>query len=379
MSPVLLIDAIPDSIEIIILTIIWLAAGIAGGFFLYRVRHKKELGLFEARETALGNREKEFARIRAAMKAQKRTDNSDTLEATITLLREELEQKSLEISITKEEHDLDLRILQDEIESLKRGPGEAAGFVYEIEDVEFSTESFSEASSETISEEMDASENVAPDAPDNESDDSPITPASSESEKGESKAPGSEPSEKAEPEREPYEKAEPAREPSEKVESVTDWATNIISYIFGEISSTIGTSEVESAAKGPTPPEAEPSSDQKHGERQIETGDITIPEFPQFKSLTDLFPLLNLDEGDSETLDPDESSSETKAVGLQILLGLTDGEFRDLRELGLASYESIAQLSSSDISSLSEKFEIPASRIEQIWISGAQLRLYEGS
>jgi len=131
LSPVLLIEAIPDAIEIIVLTIIWCAGGIAGGFFLYRIRNKKELGLFEARETALGNREKELVRIRTAMKAEQRTDNSGKLEATVTLLREELEQQSLEISIAKEEHGLELRILQDEIESLTRRPGETAGFAEE--------------------------------------------------------------------------------------------------------------------------------------------------------------------------------------------------------------------------------------------------------
>ncbi len=47
--------------------------------------------------------------------------------------------------------------------------------------------------------------------------------------------------------------------------------------------------------------------------------------------------------------------------------------------MGFASYEKIAELSSPEIRSLAEEFQISSERIEQIWISGAQLRLYEGN
>lgn len=330
LSPVLLIDAIPNSIEIIVLTIVWFAGGVAGGFFLYRVRNKKDLGLFEAREKALGNREKELTRIRSIMKAQQPTDNSDTLEATITMLREEIEQKSLDISIAKEDYDLETRILRDEIESLKSGEGAAAGFAYEIEDVAFSTEP-------------------------------------------------SEIEESIEPEKESSESESPETRSSENEESVTDWATNIISYLFGDFDSSADQEPVNSADEEPTTQKAESVTDQKGSELPVETSDVTIPEFPQFKSLTDLFPLLILDEDDSDVLDSDNPTQEIKAVGLQMLLDLSDDEFGVLAELDLDSYESIAELSSADISILSERFEIPATRIEQIWISGAQLRLFEGS
>ncbi|MCH8122981.1 MAG: hypothetical protein IH853_07665 [Bacteroidetes bacterium] len=342
MSPVLLIDAIPDSIEIIVLTIVWFAGGIAGGIFLYRIRNKKELGLFEARKTALGNREKELARIRAAMKAEQRTDNSGILEATVTVLREELDQQSLEISIAKEEHGLELRILQDEIESLTRGPAETAGFAYEIEDVTFSTES----SSETEPPETGSSETEPPETGSSET--GPPETVSSET------------------------------EPAENQESVTDWPTNDFSYLFSDATAESNRNEEEPSEKESFPAKNKASLDLTPSEKQMETGDITIPEFPPFKSLVELFPLLKLDAPDSETIEEDKSGSKTRAAGLQMLLGLADHEFSQLRELGFNSYESIAELSSSDISHLSEKFNLPASRVEQIWISGAQLRLFEG-
>ena len=412
MSPVLLIDAIPDSIEIIVLTIVWFAGGITGGIFLYRIRNKKELGLFEARKTALGNREKELARIRAAMKAEQRTDNSGILEATVTVLREELDQQSLEISIAKEEHGLELRILQDEIESLTHGPGETAGFAYEIEDVTFNTESSSEteppetASSETEPTETASSETEPPEKVSFET--GPPETVSSETEPSETGSSETEPPETASSETEPPEtglsETEPSEtvsseteppetvssetgppesvssetEPAENQESVTDWPTNDFSYLFSDATAESNRNEEEPSEKESFPAKNKASLDLTPSEKQMETGDITIPEFPPFKSLVELFPLLKLDEPDSETIEEDKSGSKTRAAGLQMLLGLADHEFSQLRELGFNSYESIAELSSSDISHLSEKFNLPASRVEQIWISGAQLRLFEG-
>ncbi|MCZ6705547.1 MAG: hypothetical protein O6942_06575 [Bacteroidetes bacterium] len=372
MSPVLLIEAIPDAIEIIVLTIVWLAGGIAGGFFLYRIRNKKELGLFEARKTALGNRETELARIRAAMKMEQRTDNSVKLEATVTLLREELEQQSLEISIAKEEHGLELRILQDEIESLTRRPGETAGFAYEIEDVIFSTESSSEKeppeTAPSVTEPPETAQSVT----------EPPETAPSVTEPPETAPSETEPPETVPSEKEPPETVSSETEPAENLESVTDWPTNDFSYLFGDVTAESNRNEEEPREKENFPSKYKASPDLTPSEKHMETGDITIPEFPQFKSLVELFPLLKLDEPDSETIEEDKSGSKTHAAGLQMLLGLADYEFRQLRELGFNTYESIAELSSSDISHLSEKFNLPASRVEQIWISGAQLRLFEG-
>ena len=372
MSPVLLIDAIPDSIEIIVLTIVWFAGGIAGGIFLYRIRNKKELGLFEARKTALGNRETELARIRAAMKAEQRTDNSGILEATVTVLREEVEQQSLEISIAKEEHGLELRILQNEIESLTRGPAETAGFAYEIEDVTFSTES----SSETEPPETGSSETEPPETASSETE--PQEKVSSETEPPEKVSSETGPPETVSSETGPPETVSSETEPAENQESVTDWPTNDFSYLFSDATAESNRNEEEPSEKESFPAKNKASLDLTPSEKQMETGDITIPEFPPFKSLVELFPLLKLDAPDSETIEEDKSGSKTRAAGLQMLLGLADHEFSQLRELGFNSYESIAELSSSDISHLSEKFNLPASRVEQIWISGAQLRLFEG-
>ena len=116
----LLIEAIPDFIEILFFVMLSLAAGLSAGFFLFRIKNKRDLGIFQARETALANREKELGRIRAALKAKPpNTKTDETLAATVDMLKEEIEQTELDISIMKEDHGLEIKLLMDEISSLK--------------------------------------------------------------------------------------------------------------------------------------------------------------------------------------------------------------------------------------------------------------------
>lgn len=369
MQPSFVIAAIPVVVKAIVLIVACLAGGFFAGFFLFRLRFKKELGLYEARETALKNREEEVERIRASLRSNQEIAGTSNPEATIKMLREDLEQGSIELSIAKQEFDLELTVLREEIESLKSSDTNSGRYPVEIVDVEFeSTES-----------------SDLPEEPGEVEDDALPEPATGDA-GGHKERMSSEKVVEEETEGELEELAEESEEqprrtaePIEDTESAGDWATSVITYLLGDFLSPSSDEDEKSSVLDESElPEEEPLT-----ETVLETSSEfaleTVP-YPKFCSLAEFVSLDDLTNGNGIAIEtnPESINSNAEEAGLQVLLDLTDLQFRRLRELGFASYEKIAELSSPDIRRLTEEFQISSERIEQIWISSAQLRLYEG-
>jgi len=351
------IAAIPTIVKAIVLVLACLAGGFFGGFFLFRMRFKKELGLYEARETALKNREEESARIQASLKPKQVAGGSVNPEATIEMLREDLEQRSIELGIAQQEFELELLVLREEIATLKGGGNKSRLFPVEVVDVEFESTESSELPGEAVAD-------VDDEIPGSTTDDAeqqqepPISEEDSHEEQKEKRVQHTE-------------------EPAETVKNAVDWATSVISDLLGDFLP-LSSGENGGAA---VPAESEIREEELLPETVGETsGEFVLqkPIYPRFRSLVNFVSLDDLTNGNAEKTKTEPLKSNAEEAGLQVLLDLTDPHFHRLKEMGFASYEHIAELTTRDIHRLAEEFQIPIERIEKVWISGAQLRLFEG-
>ncbi len=364
-------SVVVKAVLLIVLIMACLAGGFFGGFFLFRMRFKKGLGLYEARVTALKAREEEMERMRASPRSSRMTESTSASEATIKMLREDLEQGSIDLSIARQEFDLELSVLREEIESLRSGDNNSGRYPVEIVDVEFESTDLPEKQGEVQDDE--------------------VLEATSDSARQQKEQVGSEEEVEEETEevsQEEQEEKQPRRatEPVEETKSPGDWAESVISYLLGDLFST-PTGENE---KSLVPEESETSEKELRAETVTETSSefaLETSSYPRFRSLVEFVSFEDLTNGNGNgngfgnavVSAPESINSKAEEAGLQVLLDLTDPQFRRLSAMGFASYEKIAELSSPEIRSLAEEFQISSERIEQIWISGAQLRLYEGN
>lgn len=454
-------------LKLIIFSVLAFVAGMGAGYFIYQIRFKRKLGLFEARETALGHREAETDRIRLALPRPESTGNREVsvLQATIESLQEEVEQQSMAQSFAAEEYQLELDVLRNEISSFRSGTNTASNVRVEIEDAEYENQppqpveierdydaSVSEEPSASVpaeeTREANAFEVLEPEVEDvNAKDDS------------ETESVESIPSEESIPTGESIPSEESFQSdsspPASVAEEALDWANSVYSYLFGDLIATFSeTAEKESSTSeadseddrdanatssgdsSPPPEETteesteetieeiideniEESSFYSHRQRYTESAETIDPpsenaapyeptyewetvasedpdtrngtsypdtsassesssSYPRFQPLVELSALNWTEENDVAVDVKNPITAPAARAGLQVLLGLPDDQFRTLRQMGFRSYEDIAQLSTPEIYRIADSFDIPASRIEKIWISGAQLRLYEG-
>lgn len=99
------------------------ALGAAGGYFFYRSRHREALSEMESLDHELAEREAELRRLKyqistARVSTLPDDENYAAMQREITALREELEQRDLDLNILRQDYDLETRILKQEIAQL---------------------------------------------------------------------------------------------------------------------------------------------------------------------------------------------------------------------------------------------------------------------
>jgi hypothetical protein len=174
---------------------------------------------------------------------------------------------------------------------------------------------------------------------------------------------------------------------TETVLHAGEWAAGVFGKVYDDIRATLSGQSAETGA-----------DENAEAYRKPDPRDDSPPEtgYPSFRSLSELFGgpgssreapgggEANGVEGRSAAGDgeasrpPDISKEDSESRELQAMLGLSSEELSRLNDMGFSSFEDIALLSSPDVQAIAERFDIPEDRIERVWISGAQLHLYEG-
>ncbi|MCH8276080.1 MAG: hypothetical protein IIA50_00865 [Bacteroidetes bacterium] len=299
-------------------TILILGGPIAG-YFVFRYKYGQRIKLADARERKLKARALKINKARRSSTGSPFSDSASESEDTVSLLKEEVEQKSLELSIVRQDYELEFRVLNEEnnalrteISSLKGEPVEVQDVVRKDRTAAFRT-SPSKAEPEETEEVSDIFEYLYPEASET------IIPESEDISS--------------------QEKPEPLQPDSTETTDREE-------------------PEVESASVRPDrPPKSfEPKTPE-------ESAEPTVP-LPAFKPVFDLI-------GAQAEVPPDTSE-------IRRIVQLPDEQFRLLSDLGYATLDKIACLSSSEVRRLTEILKLQTTVIESAWIPNAQLKLFDG-
>jgi len=368
--------------------VILITLGPLAGYLFFRYRYGRRISDLEYRESSLHAREVDFNRTRYQASTARIHQSTASGEDTLSLLREEVEQKSLELSIVRQDYELELKTLRQETASLRSEIGHLRGEPVSIQDIDpasgVETPDSSLSSSYTDFEEIDEDEST-PDEP------APYEPAPDEpvldelvQDEPELDEPAPAESVLDEPTLDELVQDEPELDEPDDFEPVPGEDFETESRVFFDISPDTPYSNDNT---DPDPIESAPESEDEDwdedvfrflypegtdGDEPVEIESLSRPsdssteatktDYPTFTPVSFLMP---------------EDSAVTSESHFKSLVRLSDDQYDLLDELGYGSMEKIAKLSSTEVRRLAEIFSIPAQRIESDWIPNAQLILFE--
>lgn len=311
------------------------------GYLYYRFRFKQKIDSLSARQRRLHTKGVDIT----PPLVEKSSSHGETpgIEDTLQLLREDIEQKSLELSIVRQDYEIEIKVLRDENASLRdeisklRGtPVEVRDIVPESPHVVEVTEYYSTLTPESeevedvIEPQADAYAYLYPDA----SESTDIYDLDIVEEIGEPETDDT----VVEPEEM---KDTNSGTEDEKPPATKDANREAPSVRFDR------------------PPKLKETRGQKL-ENEPRHGPVPLPTF------TPVFELLG---------GKIENGRDRSAV--RGVVRLSDDQFEVLTDLGYATLDKIACLSSSEVHRLADIFKLQTSVIETDWIPNAQLQLFE--
>ncbi len=114
---------------------ILILGGPLAGYFVFRYRYGKRLELADTRERQLKSRELKLDRSRRPPPGSPFEGSESEAEDTISMLKEDVEQKSLELSIVRQDYELEIRVLKEEASGLRNDIARLRGEPVEVQDI----------------------------------------------------------------------------------------------------------------------------------------------------------------------------------------------------------------------------------------------------